>query len=134
MYTIKLTQIAAEFITKLDGKSQQQIMEKIEVLKEYPLKVEKPLKGNLQDYRSIRSVGQRYRIIYQVKETEVEVIVVAVGIKRDGDKKNDIYELMKKLCGLLGVPYFFDIAIHQVPPYVPIRKPFERRHLLMMLF
>ncbi len=96
MYTIKLTQIAAEFITKLDGKSQQQIMEKIEVLKEYPLKVGKPLKGNLQDYRSIRSVGQRYRIIYQVKETEVEVIVVAVGIRRDGDKKNDIYELMKK--------------------------------------
>ena len=96
MYTIKLTQIAAEFITKLDGKSQQQIMEKIEVLKEYPLKVGKPLKGNLQDYRSIRSVGQRYRIIYQVTETEVEVIVVAVGIRRDGDKKNDIYELMKK--------------------------------------
>ena len=96
MYTIKLTQIAAEFITKLDGKSQQQIMEKIEVLKEYPLKVGKSLKGNLQDYRSIRSVGQRYRIIYQVKETEVEVIVVAVGIRRDGDKKNDIYELMKK--------------------------------------
>ena len=87
MYTIKLTQIAAEFITKLDGKSQQQIMEKIEVLKEYPLKVGKPLKGNLQDYRSIRSVGQRYRIIYQVKETDVEVIVVAVGIRRDGDKK-----------------------------------------------
>lgn len=96
MYTIKLTQIAAEFIAKLDGKSQQQIMEKIEVLKEYPLKVGKPLKGNLQDYRSIRSVGQRYRIIYRVKETEVEVIVVAVGIRRDGDKKNDIYELMKK--------------------------------------
>ena len=87
MYTIKLTQIAAEFIAKLDGKSQQQIMEKIEVLKEYPLKVGKPLKGNLQDYRSIRSVGQRYRIIYRVKETEVEVIVVAVGIRRDGDKK-----------------------------------------------
>ena len=96
MYTIKLTQIAAEFIAKLDNKSQQQVLQKIEVLKEYPLKVGKPLKGNLQDYRSIRAVGQRYRIIYQVKETEVEVIVVAVGIRRDGDKKNDIYELMKK--------------------------------------
>ena len=96
MYTIKLTQIAAEFIAKLDNKSQQQVLQKIEVLKEYPLKVGKPLKGNLQDYRSIRAVGQRYRIIYQVKETEVEVIVVAVGIRRDGDKKNNIYELMKK--------------------------------------
>lgn len=96
MYSIKLTQIAAEFIAKLDNKSQQQVMEKLEILKEDPLKVGKALKGNLQNYRSIRSVGQRYRIIYQVKETEIEVIVVAVGIRRDGDKKNDVYELMKK--------------------------------------
>ena len=96
MYTIKLTQIAAEFIAKLDTKSQQQVLQKIEVLKEYPLKVGKPLKGNLQDYRSIRAVGQRYRIIYQVKENEIAVIIVAVGIRRDGDKKRDIYELMKK--------------------------------------
>jgi len=96
VYTIKLTQIAAEFIAKLDTKSQQQVLQKIEVLKEYPLKVGKPLKGNLQDYRSIRAVGQRYRIIYQVKENEIEVIIVAVGIRRDGDKKRDIYELMKK--------------------------------------
>ena len=104
MYTIKLTQIAAEFIAKLDNKSQQQILEKIEILKEYPLKVGKPLKGNLQDYRSIRSVGQRYRIIYQVKESEIEVIIVAVGIRRDGDKKNDIYELMKKYLKIGLVP------------------------------
>ena len=96
MYTIKLTQIAAEFIAKLDNKSQQQVLQKIEVLKEYPLKVGKPLKGNLQDCRSIRAVGQQYRIIYQVKENEIEVIIVAVGIRRDGDKKRDIYELMKK--------------------------------------
>ena len=96
MYTIKLTHIVAEFIAKLDNKSQQQVMEKLEILKEYPLKVGKALKGNLQNYRSIRSVGQRYRIIYQVKETEIEVIVVAVGIRRDGEKKNDVYELMKK--------------------------------------
>ena len=104
MYTIKLTQIASDFIAKLDKKSQQQIIEKIEVLREEPLKVGKPLKGNLRDYRSIRSVGQRYRIIYQVKETEVEVIIVAVGIRRQGDRKNDIYELLKKYVkvGLLG--------------------------------
>ena len=104
MYAIKLTQIASDFIAKLDKKSQQQIIEKIEVLREEPLKVGKPLKGNLRDYRSIRSVGQRYRIIYQVKETEVEVIIVAVGIRRQGDRKNDIYELLKKYVkvGLLG--------------------------------
>ena len=104
MYKIRLTQIAAEFISRLDAKAQQQVLEKIEILKEEPLKVGKPLKGNLQDYRSIRSVGQRYRIIYQVKETEIEVLVVAVGIRRDGDKKNDIYELMKKYVKIGLIP------------------------------
>ena len=66
-----------------------------ELLKENPLEIGKQLKGNLKDYRSIRSVGQRYRIIYKVCETEVIVVIAAIGIRKDGDKK-DIYELMKK--------------------------------------
>ena len=95
MYKIKLTDIAAEYIRSVDKKSQKQIIEKIEVLKEEPFKNGKQLKGNLKDYRSIRSIGQRYRIIYQVNNNDVVVIIVAVGIRKDGDKK-DIYELMKK--------------------------------------
>ena len=95
MYTIKLTEVAADFIKKLDKKTQTQILEKIEVLKTNPLEVGKQLKGNLQNYRSIRSVGQRYRIIYQVLEKKIIVVIVAIGIRKDKDKK-DIYELMKK--------------------------------------
>ena len=90
MYRVNLTEIASDYIKKLDRKSRQQVIDRIEILKTDPLKVGKPLKGNLQDYRSIRSFGQRYRIIYQVKEDIVEVIVVAVGIRREGDRKNDI--------------------------------------------
>lgn len=97
MYTIKLTERAAQYIANLDDKSKQQIVNRIEILKTEPLKVGKQLKGTLKDFRSIRSIGQRYRIIYQVKETEITVIVVAVGILREGDKKTDIYELMTKL-------------------------------------
>lgn len=99
MYTIKLTEIAADFIKKLDKKTQTQILEKIEVLKTNPLEVGKQLKGNLQNYRSIRSVGQRYRIIYHVLEKKIIVIIVAVGIRKDKDKK-DIYELMKKFVNI----------------------------------
>ena len=69
--------------------------EKIEALQEEPLKIGKQLKGNLKDYRSIRSIGQKYRIIYQVNTNEIIVLIVAVGIRKEGDKK-DIYELMKK--------------------------------------
>ncbi|HUW44513.1 MAG TPA: type II toxin-antitoxin system RelE/ParE family toxin [Dehalococcoidia bacterium] len=95
MYKVKLTQIAATNIKKLDKRTQNQVISKIEALKGEPLLLGKPLKGSLKELRSVRAAGQRYRIIYKVVEEEIVVIVVAVGIRKEGDK-GDIYELMKK--------------------------------------
>ena len=50
-------------------------------------------------YRSLRAVGQRYRVIYRVEEDQVLVLVVAVGIRKEGDKR-DIYTLARKLLRL----------------------------------
>ncbi len=95
MYKIKLTKIAIENLDKIDSKTRTQIVNKIELLKEDPNLRGKQLKGLLKEYRSIRAAGQRYRIIYKVEETEILVLIISVGIRKDGDKK-DIYELMKK--------------------------------------
>ncbi|MGD9941392.1 MAG: type II toxin-antitoxin system RelE/ParE family toxin [Clostridia bacterium] len=95
MYRIKITKIAADNIQEIEKSAQIQIINKIEKLKEEPTLPGKPLRGLLKDYRSIRAAGQRYRIIYKVIDNVIIVIVVAVGIRKDGDKK-DIYELMKK--------------------------------------
>lgn len=95
MYKVKLTQIAATNIKKLDKRTQSQVVSKIEALKNEPLLLGKPLKGSLRELRSVRAAGQRYRIIYKVVEEEIVVIVVAVGIRKEGDR-GDIYELMKK--------------------------------------
>lgn len=95
MYRIRLTRLAAENLKSIDKPAQTQLLAKIEKLKEAPLLLGKSLKGPLQEYRSIRATGQRYRIIYKVLEEEIIVIVIAVGIRKEGDKK-DIYELMKK--------------------------------------
>jgi mRNA interferase RelE/StbE len=94
MYKIKLTKIAAENLQKIDSKTQKQIINKINSLKTEPLLLGKRLKGPLKEFRSVRAAGQRYRIIYKVQEEEI-IIIVAVGIRKEGDKK-DIYELMKK--------------------------------------
>ena len=94
MYKIKLTKIAAENLQKIDSKTQTQIINKIDSFKAEPLLLGKRLKGSLKEFRSVRAAGQRYRIIYKVHEEEI-VIIVAVGIRKEGDKK-DIYELMKK--------------------------------------
>ncbi len=99
MYRIKLTKTAADLLSKIDKGSQKQIINKIEELKDEPLKKGKALKGNLFEFRSIRAAGQRYRIVFQVKNEELIVIVVAVGIRKDGDKK-DIYNLLKKFVNL----------------------------------
>jgi mRNA interferase RelE/StbE len=95
MYKIKLTQLVVDNIKEIDKNAQKQIINKIESLKSEPLLLGKALKGPLKEYRSIRAAGQRYRIIYKVMKKEVIVIIIAVGMRKEGDKK-DIYELMKK--------------------------------------
>lgn len=46
-----------------------------------PLDFGKPLSGNLADFRKLR-VGD-FRIVYQTRQTEVIVYVLAVGPRRD---------------------------------------------------
>jgi mRNA interferase RelE/StbE len=90
MYKIKLTRIASENLLKVDIKTRTQIINKIELLKEEPLLLGKALKGPLKELRSIRAAGQRYRIIYKIDKEEIIVIIIAVGIRKEGDKR-DIY-------------------------------------------
>lgn len=66
----------------------------------------KALLGELSGWRSIRAMRQRYRIIYQIRDNEIVVVIVAVGLRRDRGK-DDIYTLAKKLIrlGLFGDCY-----------------------------
>jgi len=95
MYKIKLTKIAVENLDKIESTTRTQIINKIESLKEEPELRGKQLKGIFKDYRYIRVAGQRYRILYKLQAETVIVIIINIGIRKDGDKK-DIYELMKK--------------------------------------
>ena len=82
-----------------DKRIQQKKLNTAQRLEYEPDKQGKPLVDDLLGYRSLRAVGQRYRIIYRVKAEVVEVLVVTVGIRKDGDK-GDAYELAKKLLRL----------------------------------
>jgi mRNA interferase RelE/StbE len=59
----------------------------------------KPLGDDLAGYRSVRAVGQRYRIIYRVERSEVVVMVVAAGIRKEGSSE-DVYRVAAKLIRL----------------------------------
>ena len=68
----------------------------IDRLAEDPEKQGKALVGELAGYRSVRAVGQRYRIIYRLFDDRIVVCVVAVGIRLEGSR-DDVYALARKL-------------------------------------
>jgi mRNA interferase RelE/StbE len=79
-----------------DQRVQRSIRQRIDRLEYEPELQGKPMIDEPAGYRSLRVVGQRYRIIYRIEDQRVTVVVVALGIRKEGDKK-DIYELAKKL-------------------------------------
>ena len=82
-----------------DRRIREAIRARIDGLTEDPDKQGTPLIGELAGYRSLRAVGQRYRIIYRLEEQRVAVVVVAVGIRRE-DSKADVYSLARRLLRL----------------------------------
>ena len=82
-----------------DLRIRESINKRINGLRRDPNNQGKPLADDLEGYRSLRAVGQRYRIIYKVEASRVIVMIVAVGIRKDGDKA-DVYALAKKLARL----------------------------------
>jgi len=79
-----------------DQRIRRLISQRADQLATSPEQQGKPLIGELAGYRSVRAVGQRYRIVYRVERREVTVLIVAVGRRRSGDK-SDVYELARKL-------------------------------------
>ena len=72
------------------------IVERAGQLAENPEQQGKPLVGELAGLRAVRTVGQRYRIIYRVERAQVIVLIVAVGRRKEGDR-SDIYTLARRL-------------------------------------
>jgi mRNA interferase RelE/StbE len=79
-----------------DRRIRAKIIETIDGLAEEPEKKGKPLTAELDGYHSVRAASHRYRIIYRIDKEKVIVLIVAAGIRREGDRK-DIYALAKKL-------------------------------------
>ena len=104
-WEVALTANAQKQLTAIrDQRVQEQLKASLRRLEYNPDIQGKPMRDELAGYRSVRAVGQRYRIIYRVEEERVIVLVVAVGLRKEGDKK-DAYELAKKLLrmGLLDL-------------------------------
>ena len=96
-YRVIISPVALKMLKGIeDRRIREKIAARIDHLTRDPSKQGKPLMGELSGFRSLRAVGQRYRIIYQVNKKNIMVFVLALGLRKDKDKK-DIYSLAKKL-------------------------------------
>ena len=88
-----------------DRRIRDKIIERIDGLARSPELQGKPLLGGLAGFRSLRAVGQRYRIIYRVEGSQTQVLVVALGLRQEGSPR-DVYSLARKLLrlGLIEPP------------------------------
>jgi mRNA interferase RelE/StbE len=103
-YKILITDTCLTLIEKIpDMKIRRAILNRIEGLSDEPDKQGKMLVKDLSGFRSIHAAG-RYRIIYKIDKRTVLIYILAVGIRKQGDKK-DIYDIAKKLltAGLLDL-------------------------------
>jgi len=81
----------------MNRRIQAKIFERAKGLNHEPEKQGKSLIGELAGFRSLRVIGQRYRIIFRVEQGKV--FITAVGIHKDGSR-SDIYSLARKLLHL----------------------------------
>jgi mRNA interferase RelE/StbE len=90
---------------------------RIEKLKDEPDKQGKALSEELSGYRSIRAVGQRYRIIYRLEQNQVVVVIVGVGRRKEEDTR-DVYAVTQDLISDLAIdledaePWYCDRLTH----------------------
>jgi mRNA interferase RelE/StbE len=96
-YQVILSAQARQLFAQVKDRREQQILlTRIEKLKHDPDKQGKALSEELIGYRSVRAVGQRYRIIYRIEQDQVLVVVVGIGRRKEGDKR-DVYEVTRRL-------------------------------------
>ena len=96
-FAISWTETALKLVEAVpDQRIRRLISQRADQLGTSPEQQGKPLIGELAGLRSVRAVGQRYRIVYRVERQEVTVLIVAVGRRRSAEK-SDIYELARKL-------------------------------------
>jgi mRNA interferase RelE/StbE len=96
-YEIEITPTALEALEAIaDRRTRSAIARRIDAMTEEPEKQEKPLRGWLAGFLSVRTAGQRYRIVYRVEDARKRMLVYLVGIRREGSRR-DVYTLAERL-------------------------------------
>ena len=95
-YRVIVSPAAAKMIRGIrDRRVQRQILDKVKGLANDPEDQGVALLDDLAGRRRIPAAG-RYRVIYTVRRLSRVVLVIAVGIRREG-ARDDIYRILARL-------------------------------------
>ncbi len=96
-WKVELTKYALKQLQGItDKRVRNNLFERIEELSNDPEKQGRGLRNELAGLRCVRAIGQRYRIIFRVEHERVVVVVVALGLRKQGDR-SDIYQIAARL-------------------------------------
>jgi len=103
-YEVQYSEEAEEMLANIkDRRVQTKLADLVDSLALDPELRGKALMRDLFGFRSIRAVGQRYRIVYRVDPTALQVTVYGLGLRKEGDRE-DIYQQMRRVVHPLAAP------------------------------
>lgn len=95
-YRVALREAARSDLAAIkDARTRKAVSNRLVRREEEPKQQGKPLSATLRGFYSVRAAGGRYRIIYALEELQNLVIVVVIGIRKEGDKR-DAYAVARK--------------------------------------
>ncbi len=96
-YQIAITPTALEAMQAItDRRTRSAIVRRIDGLAQEPQMQGETLRGELAGFLSVRTAGQRYRVVYRVEKQNERVVVYLVGIRKEGSRQ-DVYALAQRL-------------------------------------
>ena len=97
-YRVEFTPQADEALARVrDVRVKRKLVARAEQLSHDPELQGEPLGDELVGYRSVRAIGQRYRIIYRVNQDRVLVSIFWLGFRRAGSKEDVYAEATKQI-------------------------------------
>jgi mRNA interferase RelE/StbE len=93
-YVVELSEAAGQDLAALNSRTREACVKRIVQLEQDAEIQGKPLVDELFGYRAIKLLNRQYRIIFEVRQQPTTVLVVVVGIRREGDK-SDVYQIAK---------------------------------------
>ena len=79
-----------------DRRIRRQILTRLRALQQHAMSIGKPLVGELAGCYSLRVAAQRYRVIYTIADDMLVVLVIAIGIRKAGQRR-DVSEVARRL-------------------------------------